>query len=133
MNRQSLAFLAILFLTTATWAQTQELGRLFFTPEKRAALDRQRQLNLSQNRETLSENTPLTLNGIVRRSSGRGTNWVNGSAMEDSTGKRSDAISVKTPGGNPQLRVGDTLNQTSGEREDLLKGGSISVRRTGQP
>ena len=103
MNRQSLAFLAILFLTTATWAQTQELGRLFFTPEKRAALDRQRQLNLSQNRETLSENTPLTLNGIVRRSSGRGTNWVNGSAMEDSTGKRSDAISVKTPGGNPQL------------------------------
>ena len=128
MKHLALATLALLTLTPPAWSQEEALGRLFFTPERRASLDRQRQLNQQQNRDTLTE-SKLTLNGLVRRSTGRGTTWVNGTPVDDNTGRSGGSASLPTPAGATELRVGDTLNQASGEREDLLKGGSISVRR----
>lgn len=130
MKRLALAAFALLTLTPPAWPQEETLGRLFFTPERRASLDRQRLLNPQQNRDTISE-SKLTLNGLIRRSSGRGTAWVNGTPIDDNAGRSGDSIKLQTPAGTPQLRVGDTLNQSSGERDDLLKGGSISVRRSG--
>ena len=54
----------------------ESLGRLFFTPEKRAALERSRKLNLRQTQQV--EGETMSLNGVVRRSDGRGTAWING-------------------------------------------------------
>jgi len=48
-----------------TIGATDGLGRLFFTPERRATLDRQRQFNIQEVR-TL-EGATVSLDGIVRR------------------------------------------------------------------
>ena len=50
------------------------LGRLFFTPERRQQLDRQRELNVSDRQ--LPADPTLTIDGIVVRSSGRRTAWA---------------------------------------------------------
>lgn len=122
------ALLACLLPAANTWSQ-ENLGRLFFSPERRAVLDQQRQQNLTQNRDALSESN-LTLNGVVRRSSGRSTVWLNGNPVDDpAIAREPDPAAVGTRPGSPPLRVGDTLHQGSGEREDLLKGGSVSIRR----
>jgi hypothetical protein len=74
-------FLAALLCLPA--AQAQGLGKLFFTPAERAALDRERQ------RSGMPESTKapgelamspdnLTVDGYVRRSGGRSTVWING-------------------------------------------------------
>lgn len=49
-------------------AQDNLPGRLFFTPEQRAEIDRQRQ----------TARPGGSLNGEVRRSSGPDTRWING-------------------------------------------------------
>lgn len=128
MTARLATLLALLCLAPAAWPE-ETLGRLFFTPERRAALDLQRQQNQVQNRDTLSESN-ITLNGVVRRSGGRNTTWFNGNPVDDQVAtKTGDTASATAKPGSAPLRVGDTLNQGSGEREDLLKGGSLSIRR----
>ena len=121
----------------AAWAQ-DELGRLFFTPERRQSLDRQRQLNIREKQE-IPEDPTLTINGLVTRSSGKRTVWINGVAQsekEDLAGVT--VIPARTEPGRitvqptdapaGQARVGDTINRTTGEASNLLGEGRITVR-----
>jgi hypothetical protein len=67
--------LIVLLLTIAivpTASAEETLGRLFFTPERRQALDRQRQLNIQDSKQVVEDPT-LTINGMVTRSSGKRT------------------------------------------------------------
>ena len=121
-------------------AQDSELGRLFFTPERRQTLDRQRQLNIQEKQE-IAEDPTLTINGVVARSSGKRTVWINGVAQNEND--KQSGVSVTTPQRSDpgkivvqaadapagKARVGDTVNRNSGEATDLLNGGSITVRR----
>ena len=112
--------LLLLFLAlgqSAAWAQPEPLGRLFFTPQQRAALDRQRQTNPNFLANATDTNSSLTINGEVRRSSGRSTRWINGETQSN--------------GNTPAARVpvGDTFHPSTGERESLLGEGRIIVRR----
>ena len=121
-------------------AQDSELSRLFFTPERRQTLDRQRQLNIQEKQE-IAEDPTLTINGVVTRSSGKRTVWINGVAQNEnetqsgvtvtSPNRRDPGrILVETPDAPAgRARVGDTVNRNSGEATDLLNGGSITVRR----
>jgi hypothetical protein len=69
--------LALLLLAGSGHAAADGLGRLFFSPEQRAELDRQRLL--AREREGQPETPPLPrLTGEVRRSSGRRTLWLDG-------------------------------------------------------
>lgn len=115
----------------------EELGRLFFTPERRQVLDRQRQLNIQEKQE-IPEDPTLTINGVVTRSSGKRTAWINGvSQNENDTQSGVDVTSNRkepgkivvriseTPATN--ARVGDTVNRNTGESSDLLNGGSITL------
>jgi hypothetical protein len=61
----------------AAVAEEEALGRLFFTPERRQQLDRQREMNLLDQQQLPADPT-LTIDGVVTRSSGRRTAWVNG-------------------------------------------------------
>jgi len=117
----------------------EELGRLFFTPERRQALDRQRELNLPEKQETPVDPT-LTINGVVTRSSGKRTAWVNGVAQNDREKPGGVAITpnAKEPGKvlvrpdeapEARAKVGETVNRNTGEATDLLGGGRIDVRR----
>jgi hypothetical protein len=111
-----------------------ELGRLFFTPERRQTLDRQRQLNIQ---EKVPDDPTLTINGVVTRSSGKRTVWINGAAQNENDGGVAVTPRHKDPGRvvveatnapAANARVGDTVNRTTGETTDLLGGGRISTR-----
>lgn len=135
--RMMLALLALAVLVPARAADSQELGRLFFTPEKRATLDRQRTLNV-QEAQTL-QGTTMSLDGVVYRSSGKSTVWINHQAQPEGDSSRtgvSAAVSAKTPGRavlapgeeTPvQLKVGETINRASGKRDTRLGDGRVVV------
>jgi hypothetical protein len=105
----------ISLLQSPAWAQQEGLGRLFFTPEQRAALDRQRLLNPGLSNDTMDSEGSQTLNGEVRRSSGRNTRWINGEPSWNNTPA-------------PRVPVGDTYYPGTGERESVLGNGKIVVK-----
>jgi len=116
----------------------EELGRLFFTPERRQTLDRQRQLNIQEKQE-IPEDPTLTINGVVTRSGGKRTVWINGVAQNDNEKPSGVAVMpnrkepgkvVVQPGDSTaaSAKVGDTVNRNTGEATDLLGGGKISIK-----
>lgn len=132
--------LGFLTLITAPCPPAQaegELGRLFFTPERRQALDRQRQFNVAEQQEA-PEDPTLTINGVVTRSSGKRTVWVNGMPQNDNETPSGVAVipNRKAPGtaliqsGDAPTRnakVGETVNRDTGEATDLLGSGRLRV------
>jgi hypothetical protein len=115
-------------------AAAQELGRLFFTPEQRRALDRQREFNLVERGE-IAEEPALTIDGVVTRTSGRHTVWINGVAYDDedvpvTPGRANPGrIAVRLPDGpDAEAGVGDTVNRNTGETAGLLGDGQIRIQ-----
>ena len=127
--------LGLAVLAPAFAAEPAELGRLFFTPEKRATLERQRTLNV-QEAQSLQGST-MSLDGVVYRSSGKATVWINQQAQNENESARtgvSAVISAKTPGRAllapgeetpAQLKVGESVNRATGERNTRLGGGVV--------
>jgi hypothetical protein len=118
-----------------TLAAAEPLGRLFFTPERRAALERQRQFNIQETRTLQGGN--MRLDGVVRRSSGHSTVWVNGQIQHDRN--HNAGVFVELPGHDAgkarlsagdeaaaELKVGESINRATRETEDGLNGGSVS-------
>lgn len=114
-----------------------QLGRLFLTPEWRSALDRQRQFNVQQTRAI--EGDSLRLDGVVLRSSGKSTVWINQRPQTENTHdsgivaetsqRRPGQVTVVTGGAAPtDLKVGTTFNQATGEKRGGLAAGEIRVR-----
>lgn len=119
-----------------------QLGRLFLTPEWRKALERQRQLNIQQTRSL--EGDTVRLDGVVVRSSGKSTVWINNQPQMESSRdagvaaapsrRQPGSVAVSTGGTAPiDLKVGTTLNQATGEQSGGLAGGEIRVRPARQP
>jgi len=136
----ALALVAAFCTNASAQESSDELGRLFFTPERRQTLDRQRQLNIQEKQE-IPEDPTLTIDGVVTRSSGKRTVWVNGVAQNENetpsgvsvTPRRKDPGKVvvqasESPAGN--AKVGGTINRNTGVATDLLNGGRISTRST---
>ncbi|MBK8120556.1 MAG: hypothetical protein IPK39_16280 [Sulfuritalea sp.] len=133
--RMMSVLLGLAALVPAPAADCQELGRLFFTPEKRATLDRQRTLNI-QEAQTLQGNT-MSLDGVVYRSNGKATVWINQQAQADGESSRtgvSAVVSPRTPGSAvlapgeetpARLKVGETVNRATGKRDTRLGGGVV--------
>ncbi|MDO8314358.1 MAG: hypothetical protein Q7T00_03815 [Rugosibacter sp.] len=112
-------------------------GRLFFTPEKRLTLERQRLSNI-QETQTL-EGATMSLDGVVQRSSGKSTVWINGRAQDEHDAVRTGVtvhLTPKNPGraqlspgeeSPTQLKVGEAINRATGERNDRLGGGVVKT------
>jgi len=122
--------------------QAQEIGRLFFTPDQRAALDARRRARVPDRPAAAPVvASPTTrLDGFVRRSDGRSTVWVNGESLAESgpeapriePGRSSDArvsVPVGDGGVRAQLKPGEVLDRGTGEVRDVIGGGEIQVRR----
>ena len=123
----------------APYASAQELGRLFFTPEQRAALDARRKARVPDKPAAVPQaESPVTrINGAVRRSGGKSTVWVNGEMIQE--GAQADIPQVaRDPGARVQvpagegaqsrsLRVGESLDRGSGEVRDIIGDGEIKV------
>ena len=140
---KSLAALACLIaaLLGASAASAQELGRLFFTPEQRAALDARRKARVPDKpAATPQAESPITrVNGAVQRSGGKSTVWVNGEAIPEGApaSGAQPAPSAKGPGRvslpsgegaqRYDLRVGESLDRGSGEVRDVIGEGEVTV------
>jgi hypothetical protein len=114
-------------LTLPVLAQdTDTLGRLFMTPEKRLMLDRQRSLGISSEEGMATEN--MSLNGVVQRSSGHNSVWINQRMQygEDKQGVRLQRNQPGTAdvgtdrGTSVRLKVGDSVNHSTQERQNLV-------------
>jgi hypothetical protein len=122
-------------------AEAQELGRLFFTPEQRTALDARRKARVPDKpAATPVTESPVThVDGAVRRSGGKSTVWVNGETIPE--GAQPGSAQVAPKGSTPSrvtipagegaqhydLRVGESLDRGSGEVRDLIGGGEIKI------
>ena len=121
--------------------QAQELGRLFFTPEQRAALDARRKARVPDKPAAtpVTESPVSRVNGAVQRGGGRSTVWVNGEMIPESAQADSAKVTPRSP--NPgrvsiplgentpprDLRVGESLDRGSGEVRDLIGEGEIRI------
>ncbi len=113
----------------------QELGRLFFTPEQRSALDARRRARMPDRPAAVVKASPTTrLDGYVKRSGGRSTVWVNGEAADDARPPAggSDSrvgVTVGESRTRVELKPGETLDRGNGEVRDGIGDGEIKIRR----
>ena len=141
MNAIAAVLLGTSLSLWAAGAQAQELGRLFFTPDQRAALDARRKARVPDKAAASPvADSPLTrVDGAVRRAGGKSTVWVNGETIPE--GSQPGSAKVAPPGSNPgrvsvpagegaqrhDLRVGESLDRASGEVRDVIGEGEIKV------
>jgi hypothetical protein len=132
MNRLILVFL-LGALGACAFAQEPELGRLFLTPEQRAALDNARRNKIraealavtAAKKPKIPPARSVTINGIVSRSDGESTVWVNGRPTE---GQTEDGMRVTiSPGSQSSVLLrepekGKQVRLKVGQRADLVSG-----------
>lgn len=131
--------LAVFATAVPPLACAAELGRLFFTPERRAALEHQRAFNV-QEAQTL-QGTTMSLDGVVHRSSGKSTVWINRQAQNEGDSARTGVNATVAPGSPgsavlapgeeapSRLKVGEAVNRATGERTTRLGGGVVVTPR----
>jgi hypothetical protein len=128
-----LCLIALLLIPTAS--VSQELGRLFFTSEQRAALDARRKARVPDKPAGVVTASPTTkLDGYVKRSGGPSTVWVNGEPLPEGTGESPRigprvSISVGEGGRRAALRPGESIDRGTGEVRDVIGDGEIRVHR----
>lgn len=135
---------SILFIALHTSASAQGIGRLFSTPAERVELDRLR--NKVKPGEKLPEvvvnkSTPeevpvviekFSVDGFVKRSSGKDTTWVNQQAQTVSQSSRNiivqqqpskpPLVSITLPTGKRlKLKAGQTVDVESGKIRDVYE------------
>jgi hypothetical protein len=124
----------ILLSLPACAAAADDLGRMFFTPEQRATLDKTRKQNSRSeaDREFKPPAPPLPQNvsvtGMIRRSDGKNTIWLNNRVVDERpasgivarAGKRDNQVRLTLPdaGTSVELKVGQTLEVVSGTIEE---------------
>jgi hypothetical protein len=120
-----------LLVRTPLAAAAEDLGRLFFTPQQRQDLDRRRAANIQES--LVVQESSVTLQGQVSRSSGKTTTWINGVPQHDSR-RGNDPARASIPAGENEpevtLKVGETRDLVRGETRDGLAGGTIRVEKT---
>jgi hypothetical protein len=113
-------------------ADAQQLGRLFFTDDQRAALDARRKARVPDKPAAAPVvASPITrLDGFVKRSEGPPTVWVNGEALQENVrpGERSVSVPVGDGGARVELKPGQVLDRGTGEVRDVLGEGAIRIR-----
>ena len=129
---------------SATPATPAPLGRIFFTPDMRAKLDSQRKLNVKETRSLEGES--IRLDGIVSRSSGKSTVWINNQPQHENdvntsvtariARQRPERATLSTSeDAAADLKVGVTINRATRETQGGLDAGEIRVNRvsSGKP
>lgn len=135
-------FIAVLLLAGAQLAQAADpVGRIFYTPEERARLDG---LRAKRAVATQVPNEPVpeyvTYNGIVRRSDGLATVWVNGELLSETDLRTKQAIIGRVSRNGqillqtPEAAATSQIRLKVGQSAELLSGQvdePFSVKRAG--
>ena len=135
-----LAMALVLCACAAPARAAEPLGRLFFTPEQRAALDARRKARVPDNPAAAVAASPVTrIDGFVKRSQGPSTVWMNGESLSEGSPEapridpaRPDgavSITIGETGRRVRLKAGESLDRDSGEVKDVIGDGEIEVRR----
>lgn len=126
--RLRLIFFSAALILTALPARADNLGRLFYQPQERAALDAQR----SQSAAPGQVSETVTVNGLVTRSSGKSTVWINGVPQQEGEGGAVEVLHRQGAGGKVtlrhpgkdkavDLRVGQTLESGNGKVREVYE------------
>jgi len=125
---------ALLALTGA--AASAEMGRIFFTPAQRSTLDNARKQNIrvemgnDSEQQTTQAPVPhnVSVNGLIRRSDGKNTIWLNNRAVDEhqpgtisaAIGKTDNRVLLNLPdsGRKLDLKVGQSVEVVSGTIEE---------------
>ncbi|MCC7486831.1 MAG: hypothetical protein IT529_17805 [Burkholderiales bacterium] len=116
-------------------AAAAELGRLFYTPEQRVSLDAaraKRQRAAVATEESAQPAAPaapapeaVTYGGIVRRSDGKTTVWINNRPVTEKEAASTSGVRQVRPDGTVTLRSpqsGRNVNLQVGQRAELTSG-----------
>jgi hypothetical protein len=115
------------------FGQEPPLGRLFLTPDQRAALDNARRNRIraealaatAEKKPKIPLSRTVTINGVVNRSDGESTVWINGHPTD---GETADGMRVVvTPGSDSSVVLrepekGRQIRLKVGQRADVLSG-----------
>lgn len=95
---------AIFLMTIGTTAQAAELGRLFFSPNERAQLERQHVLSAD---EAGDDSRSLLVNGMIQRDGGKRIIWINGEQQNagPSDSRAPASVPVILPGKSAPVKV----------------------------
>src|SRR4051794_2256461 len=140
MRRRTAILLVGAALTAvAVPCAAQELGRLFFTPEQRSALDARRKARVPDRPAAAVVASPtMRLDGYVKRSGGKSTVWVNREALDEGGtdtprlprgGDDRGSVPLGETRSRVQMKPGETLDRGNGEVRDVLGDGEIRIRR----
>lgn len=143
------ALLAVALLGAAP-AEAQRLGRLFFTPEERQALEEaRREYELGGPEEPEPRDVPkveqddpvvsrLRINGVVLRSAGPSSTWVNGSPVVG--GMTREGLRVEADRGSARGNVRitlpsgvETVRLRPGQQIDVVSGSVLEVYQRDEP
>ncbi|MEI6723107.1 MAG: hypothetical protein WCO67_20285 [Betaproteobacteria bacterium] len=121
----------------------EDLGRLFFTPEQRGALDARRKARIPDKPTAVVVESPVTrIDGVVSRRGGKSTTWVNGEAVPEGSQpeglrvspKRNDnsriVVNIAETESEVDLKIGQSFDRGTGEVRDSLNGGDLRVNRS---
>ncbi|MFM9982009.1 MAG: hypothetical protein ACKVP9_13960 [Burkholderiales bacterium] len=142
MMARSILYLAAGF-SLAMPAYAEDLGRLFFTPEQRGALDARRKARIPDKPTAVVVESPVTrIDGVVSRTGGKSTTWVNGEAVPEGSQpeglrlrpKRNDnsriVVNIGETDSDVDLKIGQSFDRGTGEVKDALNGGDLRVNRS---
>jgi hypothetical protein len=120
-------------LTKPAFSEEESLGRLFYTPSQRAALN----ANIRSVTKTPKPRTPIprsvTLSGVVTRSDGERTVWIDGRAYHQGN---PDDVRVITQSDDPasaELKVRGVRNRVPvrvGQQLDPISGNTFEPYET---
>lgn len=127
-----LAFITLMLPLVSSAAEP--LGRLFFTPQQRATLDNARGQNIKIDVEVEPETpTPLeiiSVNGMIKRSDGQSTVWINNRPLNEkhapsgikiisrSTDDARVTLQLPQSSRNVDLKVGQNLDAITGQIQE---------------
>ena len=133
MNKVFALLISVLLGAFGSTCHAQQLGRLFFTDDQRAALDARRKARVPDKPAAAPVvASPTTrLDGFVKRSDGPPTVWVNGEPLPENVrpGDRTVSVPVGDSGTRVELKPGQVLDRGTGEVKDVIGDGEIRIRR----
>jgi hypothetical protein len=101
-----------------------DLDTLFYTPAQRADIIGVRQGQASGS----LFGTVQQLTGIVRRSNGKSTVWINGKAQQEGNPKAPPIKGVDAVVEGQRLRVGESVDSLTGARADVVAPGAVTIK-----
>jgi hypothetical protein len=126
-KKHTMKNLLLVILLTVVSTSAVAYGKVFFSPDKRAALEKQRfQEVVLDSSVQPTQLEIITVDGFVYRSNGRSTVWINGAPEFGRKNKiRRDLSSVTIS--NSVVPVGDSVNVITKDTVHIIGSGSIKI------